>query len=295
MQTLAWTPDGTALLVAGEGSENERGWWTVDPMTGAAKLLAPQGDEPRPTLAGMPVAGTKIYLRHTMEGTMRVLQYDVRSGDRREIFRALAGQRDQSGPDPVVSRDGTKLFYRRPIEDGSKPPFRQIAFMERDLQTGAERSIATGQFGGVWPSPDGRYLATASNDPSTKGRALVLVDIQTGQSRKQWSVRLPDDLASGKVASNGLNNPLSVNVWAPDSQSVLVNARPSADKPGELWWVPAGPGVPTKILSPWEPSTVRVHPDGSRIAVQVGTRQPSTAREVWRLENVLNGPTGSGR
>jgi len=182
---------------------------------------------------------------------------------------------------PQLSPDGKRLYYRRNFSGIGSAQLRlgsaDSAFVERDLASGTEREIIRRPNG--FPadlSPDGRFIATTSNDESTKSLTLVLIPVSGGEPRELLRLSQPERLFG----------PAS---WTPDGNSIIVEkVRNDSLTDREFLLVPVDGGQPRKIdvgptigLGPVQ----TVHPDGKQIAYVVG--DSTVKQEVWVLENFL--------
>ena len=203
----------------------------------------------------------------TKHGSLGLHRIDLKTGET-ELLVAVGGPSHR----PEISPDGTKLYYRRFL------PKNEMAFLERDLRTGAERALVQRRgLGMPFLSPDGRYLATGSRDAVSRSRAALLIPTIGGSPVEALQTAETDQV--------------SILMWAPDSQSFFVR-KVSNGKP-EVWQVPVN-GSPHRTGLDVSAITgpVRVAVDGKRVAYQV--RAVSKPAELWALENFLPGAT-SGR
>ena len=203
-------------------------------------------------------AGTDI------KGRSGVFTIDARTAD---VAFVVAGT---VGAAPQWSGDGKRVFYRAQAEGE-----RVSRLIERDLITGAERLIYTGNFAVFSVSPDGRSIALIVGDiRNAHGDAVIEIDVQSGASR---------DLLRGGVSERFA--PYIAPRWTPDGRAVLVRKR----SPNELWLVPTAGALPRRVefdaadLVFGQVAQFSVHPDGRRIAFLSG----SLTSEVVVLENFL--------
>jgi TolB protein len=182
--------------------------------------------------------GQRIYFRRITSSGFRLFEFDIASGDEREIF---------SGTDPqgnaTISPDGRKLYYRRLLgTGGERHDMQEAAFIERDLATGVDREVTRrNSFGAIGLSPDGRYIVSGSVDRSRTFRSMLLISIEDGSTRELLRANLqavPDP-----------PNPMIPLAWAPDSQSILLRREPSPGQPIEVWWASAPPGLRSMVVS----------------------------------------------
>jgi Tol biopolymer transport system component len=174
----------------------------------------------------------------------------------------LIAARDwQDAASPDWSADASKLYYRRVL------PNDEVAFVEYDLSSGVEKElIRRSALGGVWLSPDRRYIATMSR---LSGQTPAVLLIPTGGGPAKELARVND-------------RTVGFWAWAPDGKSVFV--RKSS---GDVLRVPVSGGEPQKLDLKTEPGMgpLRLHPDGKHVAFQVS--EPGTPSEVWVMENFL--------
>jgi Tol biopolymer transport system component len=140
--------------------------------------------------------------------------------------------------------------------------------MERDLDRGVDREIIRGNVGAVLFSPDGRHLTTVRSDADAC--AVLLVPSGGGEPKELMRAAAPCRLW--------------VEMWAPDGRSVFVADTPEPLE--EFWRVSIDDGSRHKVrLDQKMGLSVRVHPDGRRLAYAVQAEPAQT--EIWMLENVL--------
>ena len=152
---------------------------------------------------------------------------------------------------PALSPDGKTLYYRQTI---NLPGATEFAFVKRDLASGTETELVRRQpLGQVNLSPDGRYIATASGDPSTKSRTFLIIPTAGGEPKEV--VRRAQPQRPGMF------------VWGADSRSLLIRIGSGGDK-FELWraFVDGTPAVKLDTVVDGNVGSVRLHPDGRQIA-----------------------------
>lgn len=165
----------------------------------------------------------------------------------------------------VWSPDGSKLYYRdrRPAS---------IAFIERDLATGRERDIIErANLGDLNLSPDGKFIATGSNDAGAKTNSQLLIPVNGGPVKELIRVNQPDSYGCWG--------------WAPDSRSVFLGKEQGQNR--EVWRAPIDGGALQKLDLKLDPGLghLRVNPDQRKVAFQV--QPPPKPEEVWVTENFL--------
>jgi Tol biopolymer transport system component len=204
-----------------------------------------------------------------------IYRIDAESGQATPLVLSQAGE---SVRGPAFSPDGKKFLYTRVLPNLGRGP-EQRAIMERDLETGLEKEIMRGDtLTVVLFSPDGRYFTTVRTDD--KASVLLLVPTNGGEPKELMRVDV-----TGGLPPAGTTNGLWVEFWAPDSRSVYVGKLP---EPIETWWrVSIDTGERrTVTLDQNMGLSVRVHPDGRRLAYSVQSQRTQT--ELWVLENFLS-------
>ena len=187
-----------------------------------------------------------------------------------------------------VSPDGKKIYY-------SYHPERRKSWVERDLVSGETRDVflkpAGIETGRMELSPDGRYVATVSQELAEGGKsedgdsygkvsAVLLIPVDGGEPRELLRTNRPESF----VAYDGMT-------WTPDSRAVIV-MKVLGDRwkeaKRELWLVPIDGDKARKLdidISDWNlgGGGIRLHPDGSQIAFFAGNQ----SEEIQSLENFL--------
>jgi Tol biopolymer transport system component len=265
-----WSPDGQYLVNLSARSETVLVVHSAD--TGevirelrSGLVLEPGSPWPRWTAdseaIAVPATGAD-----TRQGIYRV---DAQTGQASPLVLARQGETLNG---PAFSPDAKTLVYNRilapPPGPGRGSPQGVRVIMERDLGTGDEREIMRGNLSAVLFSPDGRHFTTVRNDPDAC--AVLLVPAAGGEPKELMRANAPCRLW--------------VEFWAPDSRSVFVADTPEPLE--EFWRVSVDGGNRHKVrLDQKMGLSVRVHPDGRRLAYSVEADQPRT--ELWVLENVL--------
>src|SRR5262249_54101322 len=157
-----------------------------------------------------------------LKGRTGIFQIDALTGQTSVLVR-----QDRAGVDaPSLSPDGKSLSYRINIAG-------EFAFMRLDLASGREIELTRRpRLGGTNLSPNGRYLATGSVDPSVKSASLLLIPSAGGPPRELMRVNQPETVG--------------VQMWASDSSAIFAR-RSSPDGKAELWRVPIDGGQPKKL------------------------------------------------
>lgn len=198
------------------------------------------------------------------KGRNGIFRIDAQSGQ-----TALVVQSEDNGRglgQAAESPDGRFLYYRRAVKAPGELLATSQIFVKRDLASGNEREIIRrNNLGALMLSPDGRFIATGSIDASGT-QTFLLIPTSGGE---------PRELMQGE-------RPGSIQMWAPDSQSVFIR------KGSELWRAPLDGGQPSKLDVTMDPAMgpfFAVHPDGRQIAIQMNG--PNKPAEIWVLENFL--------
>jgi Tol biopolymer transport system component len=285
MGLALWSPDGSAIATPGRDLQDRWGIYRIDVRTQEVSTLALGGNQGATLVAllGWSPDGARIYFRRISDDKPpRILTFEknLATGVEREIFRA-------EDPQAItrVSEDGRRLYFRRGFPRDGKPPYAEYAFIERDLQTGSERELLHANFtGSVQPSPDGQFVAFATNDAGST--AIRLAPTAGGQPRELMRAERVPNPAGGSAPSTAA---LDVFSWAPDSRSILVKKRTATDQSAETWWVPVDGRQPTRMYdgSDGDMTYIRIHPDGRRVAFAARKPREFKPYEVWTLENFL--------
>jgi Tol biopolymer transport system component len=259
----AWSPDGKSLAYLSERSNAE----VQGPMlvvrstdTGALhefqiKLFIFSELSWSPDGRSLVVLGSD---RRRVTGLYRI---NAQTGE----VTLIAARKPEDAASPDWSADGSRLYYRRAL------PNDEAAFVEYDLASGVEKElIRRSSLGGVWLSPDRRYIATFSR-LSGERNSLLLIPTGGGSARELAQVTV------GRIR---------VWAWAPDGNSVFVQ-KLSGELSGDVLRVPVSGGAPQELGLKTDPesSPLRVSPDGKRVAFQV--TEPDARSEVWVMENFL--------
>jgi len=263
-QHLDWSPDGKYLSYVSRGPLG--GWPYSLPIR---SMETGQVRELRPRLRNLgaprwsPDGRSFLTSGTDLKGRSGIYQIDAQTGEASPIL---------VGPTPAAipqwSPDGKRIYYRATGRS---------AFLERDLASGNEREVIRlpSRLGEVNVSPDGRTIATISEEASSKSSTVLLIPVAGGAPREL--LRL--SLAEGFQMYRGM-------AWTPDSRAVIVT-KSRGDR-RELWLVPVTDGQPRKLdidLTNWA-GGFRLHPDGHQITFLAG----KATSEIWALENFLPQP-----
>jgi Tol biopolymer transport system component len=205
-------------------------------------------------------------------GRNGIYKIDAQSGQRSLVVSPKLD--DALGPiyliSPVLSPDGKTLYY---VQMSNPPAATEFALVKRDLASTTETELLRRPaLGEANLSPDGRYIAAASGDPSIKSNTFLIIPTAGGEPNEVIRRTPPQQPA--------------MFVWGPDSRSLLMRIGSGGEK-AELWraFVDGAPAVKLETMVDGNVGSVRLHPDGRQIAFQVTT--PSTPYEIWVTENFL--------
>jgi Tol biopolymer transport system component len=220
-----------------------------------------------PDGAALLTAGTDV------RGRTGVFTIDARTADVSLVVEGTLGSYPQWSP------DGKRLFYRQ----GASGQLAESGIVERDITSGAERKVVSGEFQVFGISPDGRSIvAPVRAIAGGAAGGVVRIGVDNGELR---------DLL--RAAPSQETPPFIAPQWTPDGGAVLVHMR----SPNELWLVPTTGAPPRKLdvdVRDWSFGGVgqfSLHPDGRRIAFLSG----SLSNEVMVLENFLPRTTPARR
>lgn len=139
-------------------------------------------------------------------------------------------------------------------------------------------------------SPDGRYLMTASNDPSTNTRFMLLIPVDGGEPRATIPVAAgtkPEDLNDYSKGQAVIGE-----CWMRDSRSFLVSKRPAGPNGREVWQVPVDGSAPRKLDWTVDDNLWGVFRPGTRErAMAVREPAPKQSLEIWVLDHFLSART----
>ncbi len=251
-----WSRDGKLLAFVSNLSPGRRG----PPALSILSLETGKQEELYPRMTSM------SRLRWSPDGrSILTSGWDER--DRRGLYRIDAQTGDISA---VVLSGGMGGFWQFAWSPDGKTIYYTMGagIIARDLGTGQERQVQSGDSKHFALSPDGRFLAVPRVDPLTKFSVLDIVALDTGQSREL--LRVPDGGAFYKALS-----------WSADGRFLFFTKVP------ELWRVNVKSGESERVGIAMEGLLeLRVHPEGRRIAF--GARK--FGAELWAMERFLPAP-----
>jgi Tol biopolymer transport system component len=265
-----WSPDGRYLAYRpfGEGT-SELIIMIQDVENGEAREVRPNLARARdfrwsPEEHSLSFAGVDV------EGRVGFFRVNIETGE--------AEYQPQFAVDPSFGRfidwgpDGEKLFYEN----------RGAGITVVDVGTG-ELTVLYDEDTSYFPglSPDGRYLAFGASDRGTP----ALMVMPTSGGTPQVLVRF-----EGSNSLRGVEMIRGI-AWSADQRTILyaLGGEPEGET-GGLWRVPVEGGIPQRIdlfinghPGPVSPLSLRLHPDGHRIAFD----DNETHSEIWVIEDFL--------
>jgi dipeptidyl aminopeptidase/acylaminoacyl peptidase len=291
-------------VVGGWNSQGQYGFYLVDADTGVLKLLNNSGVASYTGSAWSPdglsfLAEMKTH--DSSDAKSSVYRVDLSTGAASEIVSGTTGPALYPGWSP----DGKRIYYRRTFK--IDPFISDCAIIERDLQSGAEKQLARRSFfSPPRPTPDGRYIVTASTDANTNSRVLLLIPTAGGEPRE--IMRTP----SG-VKPEALNNPsagewifpfglqdgvsyhnASFLVWKGLPNNTSTDSRLAATTNGSELWAVRFDGAESEkvgvLPAGFSVFSLSISPDERRLAYAVTDPGARPITELWALENFLPKP-----
>jgi len=263
-----WSPDGQRLA------------YIVRPLRGGRPLVAVQSvgsaDVRELNLefedvhrARWAPDGRSLLLTGHHKGRYGLHRVDLETGSTNHV--------DPAGFYSALSPDGKAIYRIKYNYDAHNTGL----IMARDLPDGDERELHSGaRLNGLSVSPDGTLLAFSEWDSTSQSASLRVMPVQGGEPRTvhrlspgnsfQWRTQYP---------------------WTPDGLGILFvkGHDPGSQGDFELWRVGVRDGEARKLLSMPGMLSVRIHPDGRRIAFSAG----ESKAELWVLEHFLPTPGGA--
>jgi Tol biopolymer transport system component len=262
-----FSPDGRHLAYAcrGDGETSLIGIWSL--ASGQERELGSR--LPRRLHSWAPDGKSLLLSGFLEEGWYNaVCTLDVQTGKHSELLR----HKDMSVQLAQWFPDGKRLLYHG--HHGPNPARKRLGYlMIRDMDSGAEREIARGEFwkNYQWAlSPDGSQLAVhfKKDNPSIK-----IFSTETDEVREVLAGELADKVAQ--------------IIWSPDGKDLMLRVLDlSVSRKSEIWRIAAEGGKPEKLSELDVPEYViemQIDPTGRHIALEAITN----LHELWVMENFL--------
>ena len=197
------------------------------------------------------------------ESWQGLFSIDVETG---EIEQQVVAAADNAVRVPVWAPDGRTLYFTR-----------MDAIVSKNLETGEETNLYTGNVGNIALSPDGQQLAfTTDAYTGAVDHMLKVIPTTGGQPRDVFRSKETESFA-----------PTTSLFWTPDGKhlvfsSGLTQESEFEESEVELWQVPVQGGARKRlgIKMPYL-RNAGIHPDGKRVVFQAGDRN----YDVWVMEN----------
>src|SRR5436190_1426945 len=275
----SWSPDGKYLAYV--SLRGRRAEIPVIAIRDASTNVLVREIEPKmfsPNLTGwVPVGKALLVFGRSVGGQNGLFRIDAESGE-----MSLLSALPQNAAGPTLSSDGKILYYVRSVMGGN-----ENVMIARDLTTGAEKELIERPFfGPLILSPDGRFLATTTVDPTKNERLLLLVPVDGSAASEPMRTAsgVADNLLKLVEAKGSRVAPLS---WAPNSKSFIARLQREPEGQGELWRVPITSEAPRKLSSILDANIFKftLSPDGRHVAYRIKEPEPEPPQQVWKLEN----------
>lgn len=157
------------------------------------------------------------------------------------------------------------------------------------VSSGAEKEIVRRNFlGAILVSPDGKFIATESVDPTTNEPVILLVPTDGAPTTELMRAGSALTAAERKqVQSQSVR--LQPASWTSDSRSLLVKLPREREGAADLWLLPVGLGALRKLPTQLEPGVFafKISPDGRLVTYRVKESEPAPAAS--------NPPASEGR
>jgi Tol biopolymer transport system component len=268
-----WSPDGKYVAYLSQRNDQAViGIRTIE--TGQVRELVPPALHHLQLFGWAPDGGSFIATAAiVLGGRAGIYKIDAQSG-----HGSLVVPPRRDGPlagstylmSAVLSPDGKTLYF---VQMSNPPGATEFALVKRDLASAAETELLRrSALGEPNLSPDGRYIAAASSNPSMKSNTFLIIPTAGGESIEVIRRTQPQQPA--------------MFVWELGSRSLLIRIGLGGDK-AELWraFVDGAAAVKLQTTVDGNVGSARLHPDGQQIVFQVTT--PSTPYEIWVTENFL--------
>jgi Tol biopolymer transport system component len=288
----AWSPDGNYLAFLRKSWDNEVGSASSaviirSMQTGEERTLPNKLNLPRTTILWFPDGKSLLVSAfRKLKGEDYCLDFyrvDVETGDTTIILKDEKATRTMR---PGLSPDGKRIFYF--CQNNSD----ETALVSYNLESQDKKVIYLPGHNPAMRlslslSPDGRWIAFVDDNGATPPVFTIKVlEVENGDSRDLLTAKWPE-----------LINGARALVWTEDGgHLMIVKMTFGAGKKGvgsqqmpykdELLCIPIDGGNIRKVaLTVRELDSLRLHPDGSKVAFSALSKNPPY--EIWALENFL--------
>lgn len=271
-----WSPDGGQLgVVRWDG----RAAFVLHSITGAGTREIRLRDVRKPNFLSWTADGQGVVLwaKGRDTGERAAFRLDLRTG-RSALLMGRTFPNYESVPE-AWSRDAGTAYLTR-----STPSRETVELVARDVATGEDEVLRSWLEYADGHNPVGNYslsragdrLAYFHDDRSAGTAYLRILDLETREERDVWSASLDD--VGGRCGDSP--------AWSPDDASVLFafGRRDDPDASCAFVSVPVDGGE-TRIIARLPADirqSIRVHPDGNRIAFLRGQERG----EIWRMDGL---------
>jgi Tol biopolymer transport system component len=280
-----WSPDGRALWVVANDTKGPEldlgdGLYRIDVETGdAVAVIQYDQYDPKIITRGMnwlPDGRSFITQRADRKPGGPPTAYVSYRVDAITGRMTPVGANEPPSRTSPLSPDGLIQYTRRP-SPAQNGVAESVAFVKRNMTTGEETELIRRSFlGNIQLSPDGRYIGTASTDPASNSRVLLLIPVDGGEVREL--MRVPAEVV-GRVSVD----------WKSDSSAVLARINPTDQtKDAEFWLVPLNQSKPKRVEGGVPAGTaISVSPDRLHFTYTKIEEAPPSTQEIAVLENFL--------
>ena len=262
-----WSPDGQHLAYSCRVNDETSliKIWSL--ASGQERELNPK--LPRRLFSWAPDGKSLILSGFLDEGWYNaVYRLDLETGECSEFLR----HKDMSIAFAQWLPDGKRLLYHG--HPGPNPPRKKLSYlMIRDMDSGAEREITSGDFWRDYQwglSPDGRQLAVQFKNNNA---CIKIFSTETDEVK---------EVLTGDLADNVFQM-----MWTPDGKALMLRVLDfPAKRTSEIWRIVVDGGKPEKLSEldiPEYVTDIRIDPTGRHIALEAITN----LHELWVMENFL--------
>ena len=259
-----WSPDGKRLAYVSQTFSGRSAVLVVRDLESGRVTEYPSQFRYLQVPRWAPDGRSLVASGQPQQGTRGIFRFDAATGAATPLVAT-----GEQVLDPDWSRDGAKIYYRKPIESGIHG---LSSLIEQDPASGQTREVFRGVgLSGASVAPDGRTLAVRRLD----GRSTIVMTVPLDSGVPREIVRLtePDAFLGRSVT------------WTPDGRQLLTFSRVAGTVRPTIVSIDGGPlrriDIDSKNFNMNAP--IRLHPDGRQMAYVEGVVQ----MEVWKLENFL--------